>query len=479
MERILTAEQMRSADKYTIEKLGVSESELVSRAGQALSDVIISRFRGGRVLVCVGNGNNGADGKVAAENLSKVHGFNVAILNVSSGPFQLFDKKYDIILDCIFGTGLNRNVEGKYKEAIELINKSKSFVISCDIPSGVNGNNGIVMGCAVKANLTIAIQEFKTGHFLNDGPDYTGDIIVKDIGISVWEDECCKRINSADALEFFSDRPRNVNKGNFGKVSVVGGSKSFPGSVFLSTMALSAFKSGVGYSNLVVPESLYDIYALASPECTITSIKDDNGSINFDKSTIEKLLNYDAISIGMGLGVSEEVYKTVCYIIENYSGKLIIDADALNSLAKYGIDILKHKKCDVVLTPHVGEFSRLSCDSKDKILFYPLDKAIKFAREYNVTLVLKSAVSIITNGVETYLNTTGCSGMAKGGSGDVLSGFIAGVLARSNFNLEAVASACYVFGKAGELAEKENTAYSMTATDIIGKLGSAIKSLLD
>ncbi|MBQ0099808.1 MAG: bifunctional ADP-dependent NAD(P)H-hydrate dehydratase/NAD(P)H-hydrate epimerase, partial [Firmicutes bacterium] len=272
MERILTVEQMKENDRFTIEQLGVNKEELIERAGIAVTEEIIKRFPGGRVLVCLGNGNNGEDGRVIAKYLSKRHGFTVATINVFRGFYKMFDRKFDIIVDCIFGTGLNREVTGKQKEAIENINKSGAFIISCDIPSGLNGNTGLVMGTAVKANLTIAIQEYKLGHFLNNGPDYTGQIICKDIGISVWGEDYVNRVSEKEVAKFFEKRNRNVNKGNFGKVSIFGGSKDFPGSVLLSLNGLSALRVGTGYSNLAVPESLLPIYSCVVPECTMTGI---------------------------------------------------------------------------------------------------------------------------------------------------------------------------------------------------------------
>jgi NAD(P)H-hydrate epimerase len=477
MERILTAEQMRTADKFTISTLGVAEEILVSRAGGVVAEEIIKKFLGGRVLVCVGKGNNGADGKVVAEILSKKHGFAVTIFSVSDDPIEILDNKYDIIVDCIFGTGISRNVEGKYKEVIEKINNSNAFVVACDIASGLNADNGRAMGVAVKADFTVAIQEYKTGHFLNDGPDYSGEIVARDIGISVWEDNFAVRLNDSDVIKSFPRRDRNCHKGNFGKVTVVGGSKKYPGSIYLSSLSLCVLKSGSGYTNLAIPESMYEIYALKNPECTISTIRDNEGDIVFDENSLKNLLNQDVIAIGMGLGVSEAVYKTISYLLSNYCGKLVIDADGLNILSKYGVDILKDKKCQVILTPHVGEFSRLSGLEKQEILSNPIEIAKNFAKEFGVVLVLKNAVSIITNGKDVILNTTGCSGMAKGGSGDVLSGFIAGTIAKNNDVLEATACACYVFGKAGELAEKRSSAYTMTATDTINCLGTAIEQL--
>lgn len=479
MQRILTNAQMREADLYTIEKLGVSEEDLVWRAGRAIADEINRRFMGGRVLVCIGKGNNGADGTVVAQLLSKTHGFTVKTVNVQNGIFKVFENDFDIIVDCIFGTGLNREVEGKYKTAIELINSSKAFVISCDIPSGLNGDSGMPMGACVKANLTIAIQEFKLGHFINHGKDFCGEVIVKDIGISIWGDDYITRITPSTAKKFFLKRPSNVNKGNFGKVSVFGGSKSFPGSVLLSLNGLTALKMGTGYSNLAVPNSLTNIYSCINPELTITSIDDIDGNILLDPKSLDKLMSYNSIAFGMGIGVTQEVYKTLSFILQNYKGKLLIDADGINCLSKFGVDILKNKSCSVVLTPHIGEFARLIDTDKQLILRDCVSFAKEFAKKYNVVLILKSNSTIITDGERIVLNTTGCSGLAKGGSGDVLSGICAGLLARTNEVFEACCVAPYLFGLAGEYAQKEQNEYTITATDVINALPRVINSFDD
>lgn len=474
MERILSVEQMRNADSFTINSLGITEEELVERAGSAVANEIYRRFKGGRVLVCIGKGNNGADGKVVAEKLSKIHGFSVSTINISNGFFKLFDKKYDIIVDCIFGTGLNREVDGKYKQAIEKINNSNAFVVSCDIPSGLNGDNGKVFGVAVKANLTIAIQELKLGHFLGDGPDYCGEVIAKDIGISIWGEDFVKRFNDNSLANFFPTRKRNVNKGTFGKASIIGGSIKYSGSVLLSLNALTALKMGVGYSNLVVPKSVFNNYLGLNPECLLTLINDKDGFIDFDEQTLSSLLNYNSIAIGMGMGKTIEGYKTICYLLENYAGNLIIDADGLNCLATFGVDKLKNKKCKVILTPHILEFSRLSGLDKQEILKNPIEVAVNFAKKYSVILLLKNAVSVITDGGEVYINTTGTPALAKGGSGDVLSGIICGITARNEDIFSSVVASSYLFGKAGEIATKEQNEYTVTATDIISVLHKAI-----
>ncbi len=477
MERILTVEQMRSADEFSIKNLGIPAETLVERAGNSVAEEIFKRFHGGRVLVCIGKGNNGEDGKVIARLLRFKHGYNVTKFIIGENSLDIFNKKFDIIIDCIFGTGLNRQVEGEYKKVIDKINQSGAYVISCDIPSGLNGNSGLAMGVAVKAKLTVAIQDLKLGYFLNDGPDYCGEIVVKDIGISVWEDDYAKRLDDFDLKKLFQARNRNSNKGNFGKVSVFGGSKDYPGSILISLNALCALKMGTGYSNIAIPECIYSICAGLNPENTVISIKSINGHIDFDKVSLDKLMKFSSIAFGMGVKVSPEVNQTLKYLLENYEGNLLIDADGLNTLAEFGLEVLKNKKCRVVLTPHVGEFARLIKKDKSEIINNSIELTKDFAKKYGVVLVLKSAVSIITDGIEVYLNTTGTPAMAKGGSGDLLSGIIAGLLARTSDCLISAVSGCYIFGKAGELATKKANEYTVTATDIINSLPEVINGL--
>ena len=169
MERILSVAEMRAADKYTIEKLGIPERTLMARAGEAVAEEIKRRFKGGRILFVCGKGNNGGDGMIAAKLLRNVHGFSVFLLKLAAEGAEKLDYEYDVIVDCIFGTGLTREVEGEMREVIEKINAKDCFKISVDIPSGLSGDSGRVCGAAVKADLTISIQEYKTGHFLNDG----------------------------------------------------------------------------------------------------------------------------------------------------------------------------------------------------------------------------------------------------------------------------------------------------------------------
>ncbi len=473
MERILTVCQMQKADNFTINNLGVSQEDLVFRAGESVASVIKEQFFGGRVLVCVGKGNNGKDGLVIADILSKAHGFSVKVFDSEKPNYDIFDRQFDLIIDCLFGVGLNRQIEGKYKEIIDRINAINCYKIACDIPSGINGDNGKVMGVAVKCDMTVAIGEYKVGHFLGDGIDYTGKLVCKDIGISVWDDKFIKRIDDRDAKKCFEKPNRNVHKGNFGKTCIIGGSEDFTGSAILSANSLTALKSGVGYTYLCVPKNLFNAYVGKNPECILMAFDEDFSTC------FEKVLSCDTIAVGMGMGNTLLTYKIVSYLLENFKGTLIIDADGLNSLSRYGISVLKDKKCSVILTPHIGEFARLSGQDKEALTNNIISSAVAFAKEYNVKLAVKSAVSIITDGEEIYLNTTGCSAMARAGSGDVLAGLIAGTIARNSNEMDGLVSALYMFGKAGEKAQDKGSVFTVTASEIIEQFHSVIKNLQD
>lgn len=478
MERILTVKQMRDADEFTINKLGVSNEVLLDRAGHAVAEEILKRFKGGRVLICIGKGNNGKDGVVVYNILSNIHGFNVTLFDVFNDSFDAFNNNYDIIIDCIFGTGLNKTVVGKIFNIIEKINSLKCYVISCDIPSGLNGDNGLPMGIAVKANLTVAIQDFKPGHFLNNGKDLCGEVVVKDIGISVWEDEVINKFTKNELSKFFPQRKNNVHKGMFGKACVFGGSKNFPGSAIISANGLVALKMGVGYSNLAIPNCVFNAISLLNPELTITVFPDDGNNIVFSKEKLDKILGYDTIAFGMGVGVTKDVYESLRYILNNFKGRLIIDADGLNVLSTYGVEILNEKTCEVCLTPHIGEFCRLTSITKDEILKNGIFLAKEFAKKYKVVLALKSSSTIITDGDTTFINSTGCSGMAKGGSGDLLSGIIAGLSTRKIEYVNCVSASCFLFGLAGEKAKKSLNDYCMTVSDIIKEIPSVLNEIM-
>ena len=471
----ITNSQMRECDRYTIDTLGVPSQTLMRRAGTAIADEVervAKRLKTDDILVVCGTGNNGGDGYVCADEL-KTRGFDVKIyafegrFSPDCEAFRNLTKcRYLrhitglIIVDCIFGTGLGREVEGEFKQVIEEINSSGAFVISADIPSGLNGDNGLVCGIAVKADLTVAIAQYKTGMFLNDGIDYCGKIVLKDIGIFTPQDGCVEIADNEQIKKYYPTRARNSHKGTYGSATIVAGSEKYAGAAALSLKG--ALRSGCGYTKLLSCEYVRGLLIPKLPQV-----------IYLDE--IE--LHSNAIAVGMGMGATKETYQVVQTLLKNYEGYLIVDADGINVLSEFGIDILKEKKCNVILTPHIKEFSRLTNLSVSEILNNPIEIAKNFSKEYGVTLLLKSSASIITDGDRVTLNIKGTTALSKGGSGDILSGFMCGSLARGLSPFDGAVCAAYTLGVAAEIASEEKTDYCATADDIIKNLHFSVKRL--
>lgn len=477
MQKVLTNAEMREADLYTINTLKTPSEELMFRAGVAIADEAELAAREKKVncitVVC-GTGNNGGDGYVAARELIK-RGFEVKIFALEGELSEdckrekeryegeyLKDISGSIIIDCIFGTGLSREITGKTADLISKINALKAYVISADIPSGIDGNSGICRGVAVKADKTVAIAEYKTGMFLNDGLDFCGKVVKKDIGITCPKDNYTLINCPRNIAEFYPTRRRNSHKGTYGSVNIIAGSEKYPGAAALSTEA--ALKSGCGYVKLTSPEKVRYALLPEYPQAVFLE--------NCDFSS-------DCIAFGMGLTAGDETYNKLKDILNGYGGKLLIDADGLNSLSLFGKDILKDRKCAILLTPHLKEFSRLTGLSVEEILRDPVDISKKFAKEYKVVLLLKSASSIITDGENTVLNVTGTTALSKGGSGDILSGFAAGCMARGLSPFDAAVCASYTLGLSAEISSSDKTDYCATSKDILKNLHFSVKHLTE
>lgn len=495
---VLTNRQMRAADEYTIERLGVPSLKLMERAGRALADCAERLAPRGNILCVCGGGNNGGDGFVCARIL-KGRGrvvTTVCFAEKYSRDCQMskdswtacggenlsqFPKTdgYALIVDCLCGTGLRGGAEGEIASAIAWINEQKKAgikVLSADIPSGLCGENGLAKGGAVCADVTLCIGEIKTGVLMADGLDYAGKIERADIGISLPEKGYAEWLDKETVKALLPIRKRNSHKGSYGKAAIVAGSIEYTGAAHLSAAAAACLRAGAGYTTLFVPEKILPYYILKDPEVLLKSTN-DGGRYAFTEENARELLSYDAVAFGMGMGVSQEVANGAAYLLGRYTGKLILDADGLNSLAQYKKAELSalfgNKKCDVLLTPHVKEFSRLSgdevCDIIEKGLLAPCD----FSREYGVCVLLKNAASVITDGTRLALNTTGNSGLAKGGSGDVLAGVLAGLCAQGLSAFDGGRVGAYLVGAAADIAASSVGEYALSATDVIGCLGKA------
>lgn len=471
-------EEAREADRRTIES-GVPVRDLMERAGKSLADAVqgaMHRLGVGDALFVCGGGNNGGDGFVAARMLAE-RGECVSVLCMADrfsaecdrakGLYRgevtgrIPKRRYALVVDCLLGTGLSRPPEGDTAALIDFINASGAYVIACDLPSGLT-ENGIAFASCVRANETVTMGFMKSALLLSDGADTAGKVSVAEIGISseggaqVWEDR--------DVRAYFPKRKSNVHKGSFGSASVLAGG-SISGAAFLSAGA--CLKSGAGYTRLCVSNRHYAAAVGKLPAAILKEFNAIDGEI----------LSSNCLALGMGSGVSEQLYARLVELLPEYSGTLVLDADALTTIATYGAEILKSKSCNVIVTPHPKEFARLTGKSVKEVLASPLSLAKEFAREYGVTVVLKNNRTVITDGARTAINVTGSPALAKGGSGDVLSGLLAGTCARGVLPYEASCVACYLLGRAGEIAAEQMGEYAPCATDIIDCIPAAMKSL--
>ncbi len=483
MDRVVTCAQMTQAESYTVNTVGVHMLELMKRAGEGIAQEVfnvINRLKAHEVTVVCGPGNNGGDGYVCARLLHQ-NGMKVKVYAIGDALSEncIYQRNFyngdytktldgEIIVDCIFGTGLNSNVDGEYRDVIKAINTKKLTdnicVISVDIPSGLNGDNGKVMGVAIKADMTIAIGEYKFGHFLNDAKDYCGMVVKKDIGV-IFNHATATVYFDADVKNCYPQRLQNSTKFSYGAAEIIGLDCDYKGASIMSMLA--ALRTGCGYVKYVTNLRENANLPLIYPQ-----------PVYYDEFD----LSAQAIALGMGMGIKNATYQKIKLLLKSYEGTLIIDADGLNCLAKFGIDILKEKKtCKVILTPHAVEFARLAKVDISTVKNNPVNAATKFARELDgeqhVIVLLKGPSTIITDGVNVGIVNRGNSALAKAGSGDMLAGIIAGGCARGLFPFDGCVCGAYTMGLAAEMASEELGEYSVTAEDIINYLPKAIKYL--
>ena len=481
---------MRQSDAHTI-ATEVPSLELMYRAGKAVADSVEWRAPVG--IVC-GVGNNAGDGYVIALELKK-RGIECTLLLLEKrfspdGRFY-FDKcaeesipyeictdntdlsRFSTLVDCIFGTGFKGEARGLAKTVIEKYNSSSAYKVSVDINSGMNGDTGMGETIA-NSDLTCSIGSFKPGHFLNKAKDVIKDKINLDIGI--------KPINEPYYLyepSVLPERKNFSNKSTYGYVALIGGSKKYSGAIRLAALANAAMRAGAGVAMLAVPDSISPYIIPNILETTIYPLSDNGGEIIFNESEFSALAaRVKTIAFGMGIGLSGETEKALSYLLNNYKGRLIVDADGLTALSRLGSDAIKNASCELILTPHNMEFSRISGLPISEILSAPIDHAKKFAKDHGCTLLLKGPSTIVTDGERVYVIDRGCAGMATAGSGDVLSGILAATAAYVPSPLEATALAAYINGAAGELAESRTNPISMTASDTVSAISEIITEIL-
>ena len=396
-------------------------------------------------------------------------------------PFDTFNT----VVDCLLGTGFKGEVRPELKAVIDAINDCEAYKVSVDINSGLNGDNGMAVTC-VRSDLTVSVGGFKPGHFLNMAKDVMADKVNIDIGIEPVE-EPYMLLEEADMRAALGTRSNFSNKGTYGYTALIGGSTRYSGAIRLAYMANAAMRSGAGVVKVALPGSLVHDVAPHILESTLfplseRPVKDDSDIltevIHVPEEIDELTANVKTVAFGMGIGTSEGAKAILEHLLGKYEGTLIIDADGLTLLS--GIDQagIRNRKCDIVLTPHVKEFSRLSGATVSDIQNNPIGLAQQYAAEHKLTVLLKGPSTLVTDGDRVYITDRGCAGMATAGSGDVLSGILAAVCAfgakdagTSTRDITlAAAVAAYINGAAGERAEKEFGSISMIASDTIAAI---------
>ena len=503
--KVARVDEMRNLDRRATEEFGISEDLLMENAGEAVYFVILKELgiKNRKFVIFCGAGNNGGDGLVVARKIHS-NGGDVKVFLLDNGAkfkgaakrnFEIVSKlpietsrvdsitslsaavlNSDAIVDAIFGTGLVREVGGIYKDAIQLINESKRTVFSVDIPSGINGDTGSVMGTAVKADYTITFGLPKIGNMLYPGYEYCGKLYVSHISFppALYGANSIKvEINGPIEL---SKRSRDTHKGDYGKALFIAGSSSYFGAPFFS--ALSFLKAGGGLSYLATPKTISPFLANKGSEIVFVPQK-ETGSGSIALETKDELLEFservDMAVIGPGLSLNEETQKLVQELAQEIKKPLLIDGDGITAIAR-DIGIIKGRKAATILTPHLGEMSRITKIEISEISKNKIGILQNTAKELNAIIVLKGAHSLIGYPDESvFINLSGNPGMATAGSGDVLTGTMAAMFGLGLSLEDAMRIGVFIHGLSGDLAAKDKGEDGMTAQDILDYLPKAMK----
>lgn len=517
MLKAATAAEMQKIDRLTIQKYGIAGRVLMERAGLAVvsriqqlylqSAGLEQRDRDRKIIVLCGGGNNGGDGLVIARilhdqrhdvavylvarpedlrgdartNYEAAKKFGVKILPAKK--FLALNTKLlthsSIIVDALLGTGLNRDVRPPVSEVIRKVNRTSAPVISVDIPSGISSDTGQIMGSAVRAHATVTFGLPKRGHYLFPGAEHSGRLFVEDIGFPqelLRSESIGVNIpREQDVLSLLPKRPKYSHKGTYGHVLLLAGSRGKTGAALMAARA--CLKTGAGLVTIAVPETTVNAFQSRVTEEMVLPLPDKgNGTLSY--AACDVILQFikqraDVLATGPGLSVDDEISRLVCRLISEAGIPIVIDADGLNAVAGKG-SVLRNAEAPVILTPHTGEMGRLlqgvrgKAQGAKEIEQDRIKTALSFSRKTKTYLVLKGAPTIIAapDG-DTFINTTGNPGMATAGTGDVLTGMIAALLAQKLTPRDAAIAGVYMHGLTGDVVAREKGEPSLVASDII------------
>lgn len=531
MRYLVTGGQMKEVDRYTIEKVGIPSLVLMERAAMGVAREAEKLAGKDDVIWAVcGTGNNGADG-VAAARMLALKGYNVTIivagdrekgtrefhtqmeiagrLGLSAVEWKDFiPGRCGLIIDGVFGVGLTRAVEGEYREILETLgDMNDTAVVAVDIPSGIHSTTGQVMGIALKADVTVSFGCEKLGSVLYPGRDYCGKVVVEDIGFPQVSFEKAGPLAwtlEREDLKGLPRRPAHSNKGTFGKVLVIAGCSGMSGAAYLA--ALAAYRIGAGLVKIMTVEENRQILLQQLPEAIITTYRpgeledaeqetagepgDSSQTGGRDRGQPQGLASRgprwqerierecawaDVIVMGPGLGQEPYVELLVQSVLTSAYVPIVLDADGLNTIASHPY-LEQYYTENIVITPHLGEMARLTGRTVKEIQKDVPGAAAEYSGRHGIVCVLKDAATVVAGREgQCYVNTSGNSCMAKAGSGDVLAGAAAGLLAQGLEPFDGAVMAVYVHGLAGDRYRRERGPASMLARELAEKLGDITK----
>ena len=513
--RVLNTEQMREADRRTIEDIGIPSVVLMENAGRQAVAAMEAAFEDlptSRVAVICGRGNNGGDGFVVARTLvqrgidsavfllgsvAEVRGdarTNLEILGrigltvveiTNAQEWELHFSEIsecDLIVDAIVGTGFRGRPSGLLETVVADVNGLGVPVVAIDLPTGLSADTHHVEGSAIEASMTVTLAAPKIPLVLPPADSHAGDLVIADIGIPYpllddVEGQYLELLTRERMRELVPVRAPESHKGDFGRVLVVAGSVGRTGAAHLA--ALGALKSGAGLVTVATPRSCLPIVAAMAPEY-MTEPLDETAEGTIDFGAIERVLELtaDVIAVGPGLGQGPSTAAFVQALVERAGVPLVLDADALNAYAGDPDRLTGRDGVDVIITPHPGEMARLANTTIEEVQRDRLRSAREFAAAHRVHVVLKGSRTIIAGpDGRTFVNLTGNAGMATGGTGDLLTGMIAAWCAQLLDAEAASKLSVYLHGTAGDLAEADEGEVALTAGDVAARLGDAVLEL--
>ena len=523
MRTLVTGKQMKAIDTHTIHTIGIPSLVLMERAAMWVAQSVRELWeKGDDIWAVCGTGNNGADG-VAAARMLHLEGYPVRVFLVGNpekgteefrtqlkiaenvglpvaswqdvpkdAPMDAPGGGCGLLIDAVFGVGLSRSIEGEYRQCMEMLAemlaaKTIDRTVAVDVPSGIHGDTGAVMGIALKADVTVTFGWEKLGTALYPGRGYAGRVEIRDIGFPALALKAVKDNEESgmdgrtavtygdEDMKLIPRRPAYSNKGTFGRVLIVAGSRNMCGAAYLS--ALAAYRTGAGLVKLLTVEENRQILQERLPEAIIATYTPEQlmeGREEFKKMIEAQMEWADVVVLGPGLGSGPYVEYLVEDILTSAFVPVIIDADGLNAIAGHPY-LTSYYTENIIVTPHLGEMARLTGEPVDEIKDNLAGTALEYAGRYGLTCVLKDAATVAAGrDGNLYINSSGNSAMAKVGSGDVLTGIIAGLIAIGMEEEEAAFMGVYLHGRAGDMAAAGIGSHSLLASEIADAIGRAM-----